>query len=361
MYESYFGLKTKPFDLTPNPEFLFPSGSHKQALNYLKYGLKEKAGFILLTGEVGSGKTTILRRMIKQLDHGAVLANIFNTRTNPEQLIYFINEEFGLRVAAEQSKVSLLRDLNDFLLTKYAQNVQPIVVVDEAQNLTADALEELRLLSNLETEDKKLIHIILSGQPELKKMLSRPELRQLRQRIGISCHLNPLSRKDVEDYVLFRLEKAGNRDAVTFDNGVFDIVHRASGGIPRLINIFCDYLLLTAFSEETRTIPCEMAEEVVGEVSHEVGGEISFDAPEPGLQRLERANRQISDNDFLVDTNRRLVELVQALEEQNRLQGERSEALRSQVDASMRSLQEHLKVIGGALNRITARLDKLTP
>ncbi|NOZ26225.1 MAG: AAA family ATPase [Nitrospirae bacterium] len=268
MYESFYNLKSKPFELVPSPDFLFLSRSHKKALTYLKYGVTERVGFMLLTGEVGSGKTTLIRNMIRGLDSNIILSKVFNTKVSSEQLISLINEDFGLEVSGKD-KISLLRELNDFLIDQYAKKNNPILVIDEAQNLTPELLEEVRMLSNLETDDAKLLQIILVGQPELRKILSRPELRQLRQRISISCHIQPITKAETEDYIFHRLEVAGNRDAVVFEDGTIDAVYNFSRGIPRLINIVCDFLMLSAFVEETRSISSDLVKEVIGELETE--------------------------------------------------------------------------------------------
>ncbi|MGE4559152.1 MAG: XrtA/PEP-CTERM system-associated ATPase [Desulfobulbus sp.] len=268
MYESYFGLTVKPFELVPNPRFLFNSRSHKKAISYLKYGLQERAGFILLTGEVGSGKTTIIRDLINNLDADMVLAMVYNTRATARQMLSMINEDFGLEVGGkDKDKVSLLRDLNDHLVAQHAQRKRPVIIIDEAQNLSPAVLEEIRLLSNLEADNFKLVQIVLVGQPELQKLITRPELRQLRQRISVHCHLEPLTREETEAYVYHRLAMAGNRNALRWQEGTFDTLYGYSAGIPRLINVFCDFVLLAAFVEETHDISLEMLEEVIGDVS----------------------------------------------------------------------------------------------
>lgn len=268
MYESYFGLTVKPFELVPNPRFLFNSRSHKKAISYLKYGLQERAGFILLTGEVGSGKTTIVRDLINNLDADMVLAMVYNTRATARQMLSMINEDFGLEVdGKDKDKVALLRDLNDHLVDLHAEQKRPVIIIDEAQNLSPAVLEEIRLLSNLEADNFKLVQIVLVGQPELQKVITRPELRQLRQRISVHCHLEPLTREETEAYVYHRLAMAGNRNALRWQEGTFDTLYGYSAGIPRLINVFCDFVLLAAFVEETRDISLEMLEEVIGDVS----------------------------------------------------------------------------------------------
>lgn len=268
MYEKFFELEKKPFELVPNPEFLFLSKSHKKAIVYLDYGLKEHAGFILVTGEVGSGKTTIVRNLLKNLDDTVTLSKVFNTKVTSEQLIAMVNDDFGLDTA-HKDKITLLRELTDFLIDQHAAGRWPTLIVDEAQNLSGELLEEVRMLSNLETDTSKLLQIILVGQPELRKTLAQPELRQLRQRISISCHLMPLSRQETEDYIFHRLEIAGNRNAVSFDEGSIDIIYSFSRGIPRLVNIICDFLMLSAFAEETRRMTKELVQEVIGEIEIE--------------------------------------------------------------------------------------------
>jgi len=265
MYCSFFNLTRKPFDLIPNPEFMFMSRTHKKAITYMDYGIRERAGFVLLTGEVGSGKTTIVRELINQHLKRVVLANVNNTTVNSEQLLSMINEDFELPVQGK-GKIELLRDLNHFLVDQYGKGNQPLLIIDEAQNLSLESLEEIRMLSNLETSDSKLLQIILVGQPELRTLLARPELRQLRQRISIHCNLRPLNRQEVEEYILHRLQVAGNRDALRFATEAFDLIFIYCCGIPRLINIFCDFLLLAAFSEELHDVSAEMVRDVAGEL-----------------------------------------------------------------------------------------------
>lgn len=268
MYESYFRLSTKPFDLVPNPEFIYRSRSHRKALTYLDYGIRERAGFIMLTGNVGCGKTTIIRELLnRHFDH-IVLSKVFNTLVDSQQLLTLINDDFGLPVQGKD-RITLLRDLNEFLIAQYADGNRPVLIIDEAQNLSADLLEEVRMLSNLETADTKLLQIILVGQPELRAKMSAPEMLQLRQRISINCHLTPLTRTETGEYILHRLEVAGNRQAVVFVPKALDIIYQYSRGVPRLVNIICDFLLLSAFAEETTEISEEMTREIVGDLDFE--------------------------------------------------------------------------------------------
>lgn len=268
MYEAFFKLAKKPFDLVPNPDFLFLSRSHKKALAYLDYGIRERAGFILLTGDIGSGKTTLIRDLIRKHRGNVVLSKIFNTRVDSHQLLSMINDDFGLPIEGKD-KISLLRELNEFLIDQYAAGQQPVIIVDEAQNLTPAILEEIRMLSNLETDDAKLLQIILVGQPELRDHLAGAEMLQFRQRINVNCQLSPLSRVETESYVLHRLEVAGNRNAATFSTEALDVVYKYSRGIPRLVNIICGFLMLSAFAEQTTMIDGEMAREIVGDLDFE--------------------------------------------------------------------------------------------
>ncbi|MEW5745338.1 MAG: XrtA/PEP-CTERM system-associated ATPase [Nitrospirota bacterium] len=268
MYESFFNFRTKPFELVPNPDFIYLSKAHRRAMTYLDYGIKEKAGFILLTGEVGSGKTTILRDLLKKLDGRVTVSKVFNTKVTSEQLIAMINDDFGLPVKGKD-KVQLLKDLFDFLIGQYAKGYHSVLIIDEAQNLSVELLEEVRMLSNLETDSAKLLQIILSGQPELRRVLSLPELQQFRQRINISCHIYPLTRAEAEEYIFHRLEIAGNKEAVNFSETALDSIYQYSRGIPRLMNIICDFLLLSAFVEETRELSAEMVTDVIGDLELE--------------------------------------------------------------------------------------------
>jgi general secretion pathway protein A len=268
MYEQFFGLNKKPFELAPNPDFLFAGAAYKRALTYLNYAVKEKTGFVMLTGEVGSGKTTLIREFISRLDRQVPIAKVFNTKVNFEQLIAMINDDFGLD-GTGRDKVALLKDLYHFLIEEHRKGRTPVLIIDEAQNLTPTVLEEVRMLSNLETSDAKLLQIVLVGQPELAAVLSLDELRQLRQRISVVCRLSPLTRGECEEYIYHRLAVAGNREAVWLPSEVLDSIYAYSNGIPRLVNSLCNFILLTAFAEETHTISREMVTDIITELQAE--------------------------------------------------------------------------------------------
>ncbi len=268
MYEAYFGLSAKPFDLVPNPEFIYRSKSHKKALTYLDYGIQERVGFVLLTGNIGCGKTTIIRELLNRHYDHIVLSKVFNTLVDSQQLLTLVNDDFGIPVQGKD-RITLLRDLNEFLITQYAAGNRPVLIIDEAQNLSAELLEEVRMLSNLETAQTKLLQIILVGQPELRSKMAAPDMVQLRQRISINCHLDPLNRMETEEYILHRLEVAGNRNAVVFAPEAINIIYSYSRGVPRLINIICDFLLLSAYAEETTNISEEMTRDIVGDLDFE--------------------------------------------------------------------------------------------
>ena len=268
MYLQHFKLTQKPFELLPNPDFLFHSELHKKALVALEYGMQEHTGFILLTGEVGIGKTTLLRMLLDKAPESATIAMIFNTQLNSSQLLRMINDDFGI-ASQSSDKGDLLRDLNDFLIAQYSRNRRSILIIDEAQNLAPEQLEEIRLLSNLETAHSKLLQIILVGQPELRQRLHSPSLIQLRQRIMVHCHLLPLCADETAKYIFFRLQQAGNRDAVVWGPGTIERIHAVTRGIPRLINILCDYTLLDAYSTGTNLVSLESLEDILSHLDFE--------------------------------------------------------------------------------------------
>jgi general secretion pathway protein A len=267
MYTSFFGLSEKPFAITPDPRYLYLSERHAEALAHLLYGINESGGFIQLTGEVGTGKTTVVRTLLSRVPHHADVAVILNPRVTPVEFLLTICEELGLEIAeADRSSVKQMVDaLNRRLLGSHAEGRRIIVLVDEAQNLAIDVLEQVRLLTNLETPTQKLLQIILIGQPELRELLDRTDLRQLAQRITGRYHLKPLSREETKGYVRHRLRVAGATEEI-FTPAALSEVHRLSLGIPRVINVACDRALLGAYTQETRRITPALVRRAAGEV-----------------------------------------------------------------------------------------------
>jgi len=267
MYLSFFGLNEKPFAITPDPRYLYLSERHAEALAHLLYGINESGGFIQLTGEVGTGKTTVVRTLLSRVPHHADVAVILNPRVTPVEFLLTICEELGLNIAdADRDSVKQMVDaLNRRLLAAHADGRRIIVIVDEAQNLSPEVLEQVRLLTNLETPTQKLLQIILIGQPELRELLDRTELRQLAQRITGRYHLEPLSREETRGYVRHRLRVAGAAEDI-FTPSALTEVHRLAQGIPRVINVTCDRALLGAYTQETRKVTAALVRRAAGEV-----------------------------------------------------------------------------------------------
>jgi general secretion pathway protein A len=267
MYTSFFGLSEKPFAITPDPRYLYLSERHAEALAHLLYGINESGGFIQLTGEVGTGKTTVVRTLLSRVPQHADVAVILNPRVSPVEFLLTICEELGLPLAdADRDSVKQMVDLlNKRLLSAHAEGRRIIVIVDEAQNLSAETLEQVRLLTNLETATQKLLQIILIGQPELRVLLDRNDLRQLAQRITGRYHLKPLSRDETQGYVRHRLKVAGAAGEI-FTTAALREVHRLANGIPRVINVTCDRALLGAYTQETRRVTAALVRRAAGEV-----------------------------------------------------------------------------------------------
>ncbi len=266
MYTAHFGFREKPFRLVPNPEYLFLSDSHREALANLHYALAQGEGFVEITGEVGTGKTTLCRAFLEGLDETTCAAYIFNPRLGPRQLLRALSDEFGIAAEADDTK-GLVDALNRFLLEKKAEGKRVIVLIDEAQNLARNVLEQLRLLSNLETHREKLLQIVLVGQPELADLLDSPALRQVGQRIAIRCRLLPLDRRQTGEYIRYRLNVAARRPLDLFTPQAIRRIHAWSGGIPRLINIACDRALLAAFGRNRRRVTGGLARRAIAELS----------------------------------------------------------------------------------------------
>jgi general secretion pathway protein A len=265
MYERHFQLRERPFSLSPDPEYLYPSRVHKEALGYLRYGIEGHAGFVVITGEIGSGKTTMLQSLLGRLDRNTTVARIVNTMLEPRELLETILLDFGINPTG-MSKPVILHTLADFLVRQRQAGRLALLVIDEAQNLTLPALEEIRMLSNLETEKSKLLQIIMVGQPELREKLRLPHLEQLRQRITVSYHLDPLDAEDTARYVNHRLKRAAIGAPLEFPPDVTALIHERSRGVPRIINVIGDATLLFAYGMDRRGVDLAITEEALAEL-----------------------------------------------------------------------------------------------
>src|SRR4051812_12835117 len=265
MYERFYRLRERPFALTPDPDYLYPSRVHKEALSYLRYGIESHAGFVVITGAIGSGKTTLLQTMLRGLDSHTTVARVMNTLLDPRELLESAMIDLGLDPDGK-SKPALLKTFGEFLVNERAAGRLVLLVIDEAQNLSLPALEEIRMLSNLETEKSKLLQIILIGQPDLRDKLDRPELEQLRQRITVSYHLEPLDADETHQYVNHRLARASVGAPLEFPRGVTDRIHARSNGVPRLINVIADATLVFGYGEERPLIDGELVREVIADL-----------------------------------------------------------------------------------------------
>lgn len=256
MYLEYYRLTEPPFDITPNPRFLFYSAKHREAINHLLYGIRERKGFVQLTGEVGAGKTTLCRAMLDQLNGTYATALILNPALNPDQLMKAIAMEFGLPVQTMGlDRLDMLAMFNEFLLRQVEHGKDAVLIIDEAQDLPDEMLEQVRLLSNLETDNRKLVQIVLMGQPELRHRLNNHALRQLRQRITVRYHLPPLSQLEVNQYIQHRLHVSGaNGSGPFFSRPALWRIYKYSNGIPRLVNAVCDKALLAGYVQQRRKI-----------------------------------------------------------------------------------------------------------
>ena len=265
MYLEYYGMNELPFTITPNPRFLFYSHKHREAFNHLLYGIRERKGFVQLTGEVGAGKTTLSRALLEQLGDNFSSAVILNPALDADLLLKAIAIEFGLDVG-DADRLEMVAIINDFLLRQMADGRECVLIVDEAQTLSNDLLEQVRLLSNLETDERKLLQIVLMGQPELRERLNHQALLQLRQRITVRYHLNPLNREEVAQYVQHRLEVSGAKLAPQFTKPAMWRIFRYTKGIPRLVNAVCDKALLAGFAERSDKINFRLAGRAIREL-----------------------------------------------------------------------------------------------
>jgi general secretion pathway protein A len=270
MYKKFFGLKENPFNVNPDPRYLFLTQNTQEALACLTYGIQCRRGFLLLTGEVGTGKTTLLNKLLGWLRRQRMATSfVFNPILDPPQFFDYMLADFGLNIDSRQKSQMLLR-LNKWLLERYLTGGTAVLIVDEAQNLSPEVLEEIRLLTNLETSNDKLLQIVLSGQPELEHKLARPELRQLRQRITLRCKTQPLTRDETQQYISARLRIAGANGSSIFTPEAVEAIHNYAEGIPRVINLLCEQGMISAYAEQKNPVPAEVIQEAAREYKLDV-------------------------------------------------------------------------------------------
>jgi putative secretion ATPase (PEP-CTERM system associated) len=288
MYESFYGLTGKPFQLNPDPAFFFGSKGHSSAYSYLKYGVFQGEGFIVITGEVGAGKTTLVRTLLAELDPRKVVAvQLVSTQLDADDLLRSVATAFGLAVKGAD-KAHLLATLEAFLTSLIAEHKRALLIVDEAQNLTPRAMEELRMLSNFQVGDRALLQSFLVGQPELRNLLRETYMQQLRQRVIASYHLGPMDREETRAYIEHRLRRVGWKDDPVIEPPAFDAIYAAAGGVPRKINTLCNRLLLAGYLGEKHRIARSDAESVAGEIRDESGADVPQPEAAPSLQDVAR-------------------------------------------------------------------------
>lgn len=264
MYEDFYGMQDKPFSIVPNPAMVYGSKRHKQGLTYLNYALADDIGFVLFTGGIGTGKTTLLRRFLTETSPNIDIANVFNTNVSGLELLQFILREYEIEPVPD-NKVECISALNDYCIENFAKGRRTLLIIDEAQNLSREALEEVRLLSNLQSQNQSLLQIILCGQPELKEIVHAPGLEQLAQRIAVRYHLTPLNREETGEYIRFRLEAAKAKNLDLFTEEALDLIFENTSGIPRAINILCNTALVYGFADELPQITAEVVKQVIEE------------------------------------------------------------------------------------------------
>ncbi len=275
MYENYYGFNERPFQLSPDPRFFFATSHHQRALSYLQYGLDQGEGFIVITGPIGTGKTTIARNLLSSIaDENIVAAQLVTTKLSPNELLELVAAEFKVPLKGN-SKAEILRSIETFLIQLHKQGKRALLIVDEAQNLPSETVEELRMLSNFQLDDKPLIQSFLLGQEELKDIIQAPNMEQFRQRIIASAHLKPLSVDEVKSYMNHRLQQAGCEMESLFSDDAFELIHQKTLGVPRKINIFVDRLLLYGFLEELTCFGIDAINDVAEEMSVELTGSLS--------------------------------------------------------------------------------------
>jgi type II secretory pathway predicted ATPase ExeA len=286
MYKQHFGLKDKPFNLIPDPDYLYMSSKHKIGLSLLEYGLMETAaGLTVITGEVGAGKTTLIRKLLRRIDYSQLTVGIINnTGTIQEELMSWVASSFNLEHEGKDS-VTLYRDFQKYLINEYSSGKRTVLIVDEAQNLGAGALEDLRMLTNINADRDQLLQIILVGQPQLLDLLAKPELAQIAQRVSVEYHLEPLGLNELILYIRHRMEVAGG-DPNTFESAAISVIYYFTGGVPRLVNTLCDYALVHAYANGKQRVDFETALEV--KKGRKIGGINRFVKDKDEVERVRQ-------------------------------------------------------------------------
>lgn len=271
MYASHYNLRGRPFQLSPDHRFYYPSRGHKKAMAYLTYGMNERDGFIVITGHVGAGKTTIVGQLLSQIDQSKfVSANIVTTQLGSDDTLRMVARAFGLP-AESRDKASILKDIEGFLAARRGEGKHVVLVIDEVQNMPFEAIEELRMLSNFQMDNRPLVQCFLLGQPEFREKLARPEMEQIRQRVIATCHLEPLAADETKSYIEHRMKLVGWEGDPDFTDDAFDHIHRVTGGVPRRINSLCGRLLLYGSLEDTHVIDATVVQDVAREIAEESG------------------------------------------------------------------------------------------
>jgi general secretion pathway protein A len=260
MYETFFGFKEKPFSIIPDPSFLYPSSKHRAALDLLEYGMMNQAGFNVITGEIGTGKTTLIRHILNRMNRDVTVGLISNTHKSFGELLQWILYAYGLDYKGKE-KVEMFQAFMEFLINEYANNRRTVLIVDEAQNMSPETLEELRMLSNVNADKSQVLQVVLVGQPQLRETLSSPELEQFAQRIAVDYHLWPLSKEETRGYIRHRILYAGGINPELFNDAACDVVYAQTNGTPRLINLLCDTVLVYAYAVQRPTVDAKLVEE----------------------------------------------------------------------------------------------------
>ncbi|MGJ8693920.1 MAG: XrtA/PEP-CTERM system-associated ATPase [Thalassotalea sp.] len=314
MYESYYGFKERPFQLSPDPRFFFASSHHQRALSYLQYGLDQGEGFIVITGPIGTGKTTIARNLLNNIaDESIVAAQLVTTKLNPHELLELVVSEFNIETQST-SKADLLQAIEKFLIGLNQQGKRALLIVDEAQNLPAETVEELRMLSNFQLNNKPLIQSFLLGQEELKGIIQAPNMEQFRQRIIASAHLKPLSAEEVKEYIKHRLHQAECNKENLFSDEAFAFIHEKTLGVPRKINIFVDRILLFGFLEELEVIDIDSIKQVAEEMEIELTGSLRSNAM-PSIEPQQAAGATDTSHQVSVNSAEKIESIKEVLRE----------------------------------------------